>query len=124
MLNKVIKIEDETFEYRLDKDGIPCETCHFCDAPNCPDDVCSQYDDGYAFHYLLKIDEPKTLVSTFNEAAEIKPEKTYTRSQIIAAHVDWHGSFNSDAIGFADHLEKFSDPEYQEFMRLKEKFNG
>ena len=126
MSKKVIKIKDETFEYRQNQSyRCTCDLCDFRDDDDCPDTVCAKFNvDGEQTHYLRKIDKQHPLVEAFKEAAGIKQEKTYTRAQIIAAHADWHGSFNSDAVAFADHLEKVSDPEYQEFLRLKEKFNG
>jgi hypothetical protein len=120
-MQKVIKIDHS--EFLLKFNTSTCEKCHFNNS-SCPrntdgDLLCN----GPHTHNAYFVPAPSTpLVEVFKQAAGIITEKTYTKEKIIAAYTDWTGTFNSDAKAFADHLEKFSDPEYKEFLRLKEKF--
>ena len=124
-MNKVIKIVNiDGASYRVE-DGSAligvCAKCSFFDT-TCPTDdtgktSCYAYgDDAY-----FVAEYSKHLVEEFKEAAGITTEQTFTESQIEAAWNDLLGTEYPPKV-FVKHLRQFVDPEYQEYMRLKAKF--
>lgn len=122
MEHKVIAIKNEQYYAVPDTTSLryenTCEQCCFHDPSSSSSkcrlvfDVrpCIDVDAEYGgSHFLVPVSPKKSLVV-----------KTFTKEQIATAYHDWNGEGGDE---FANHVEKFSDPEYQEFMRLKEKFN-
>lgn len=135
-MQKVIKVHDTSFEVVNNRScASTCNKCffgeyaHASDFGGCPrvDDIggllCIQLDEDMGefgnSHYFVKVEE--TLVETFKEAAGIQTEKTYTRQQVWDAYFDCSRD-SAAATRFCDHIEKMSDPEYHEYLRLQQKF--
>lgn len=143
-VTKFIKIKDVSFEvFNNGVKGSTCSKCFFGNDDNydqfggCPrasyDDtqlVCVELDECTGgsddSHYFLKA-EMKSLVEEFKEAAGIQTEKTYTKEQIATAFKYFtylYGSGVVEGETFADFVEKYSDSEYQEYLRLSKKFGN
>lgn len=134
MERKVITINNEQYYVVPDTDSRKgtCSQCYFYDhatqTASCKlrlsvsTGPCIEFDNiSDASHFLVPVSPKKSLVEEFNQSAGINPVKTFTKEQIATAYHDWNGEGGDE---FANHVEKFSDPEYQEFLRLKEKFNA
>ena len=136
-MQKVIKIHNTAFEVVNDRScANTCNKCFFGeygqrgDFGSCPrvDDIgpllCIQLDEDTGeygnSHYFAKVEEPP--VETFNEAAGITTEQSFTESQIRDAYADWNCIEDDEAERFIAHIKKISDPEYKEFLRLQQKF--
>lgn len=136
MEHKVITIKNEQYYVVPDTDSrkSTCSQCCFYD-PTQPHPTyacrfrilstatpCTEFDiNSDDSHFFVPVDPKKSLVEESNQSAGINPVKTFTKEQIAAAYHDWNGE---DGDEFANYVEKFNDSEYQEFLRLKEKFNA
>lgn len=128
IVQKVIKIHNEFHEIRHSQNSV-CGQCHYGSTDfECPRNevsgglLCFEYDVDGEYHYFVKM-EDQSLVEDFKEAAGIKTEKTYTRQQVWDAYFDCSRD-SAAATRFCDHIEKMSDPEYQEYLRLSKKFGN
>ena len=139
-MSKVIKIKGSDYRvaYTCGYGANPCSSCAFnsSECPETGDDgleynpdeatlLCKVYDDNNAYfvaepnNSLVEPSEP--LVEVFKQAAGITREKTFAEADVRAAFKDWSG--DEDATDrFMEHMKKFSDPEYKEFLRMKKKF--
>lgn len=121
-MNKVIKINGLNYRAEISTGfGTVCGKCAFFSG------ICPTDDTGNTSCYAFGDDsyfvaEPsKPLVEEFKETAGITTEQTFTESQVRAAYTDWVEA--DEAERFVEHLKKFADPEYQEFLRLQAKFS-
>lgn len=126
-MNKVIKINGLNYTVQSScTESVCSNVCSKCaffigDCPRGPTDKALCWEYGTDAYFKSEPSEP--LVEEFKESAGIT-EKTYTESEILRAYRDWvsGGADDDEAERFISHVNKFLDPEYQEYLRLKTKF--
>ena len=119
-MNKVIKIHGLNYQVAISGGGSVCGECAFYNG-SCPEAngkvLCWAYgEDAY-----FAAEPSKPLVEEFKEAAGINTEKTYTRQQVWDAYFNFYG-IPGEADKFCKFIDNMIDPEYQEYLRLKAKF--
>lgn len=123
-MTKVIMINSE--QYRVvDTESGACIHCAFRSI-ECPIDsdynvLCDHFHGVDTYAYFVKL-KPEEIPATKSLVQDFTTEKTYTEAQIKAAYCEWNGDTDSEADRFVSFLQKHSDPEYAEFMRMKQKF--
>ena len=82
--------------------------------------VSDDNDDDYGIREVI----PKSVVTTTDKKEEVKEEPRYTVEEVTEAfsnalHLSWMGGHKEGIEKVKDYLEKKSNKEYQEYLRLK-----
>jgi hypothetical protein len=78
----------------------------------------------WLYHYEFNIKKRKQTPRRITIVNSNDSEPSFTLAQIKEAWDDWYEGKVTTELTFPEFLEKFADPEYKEYLRMKAKFES